>query len=204
MSPRTTQSTLTTNVDIDAKLLHTIANRLLTTITNHKTDTTMQYQQFTEQIQGLQDRILHYEETFERAPEGYTLNNGCIPHFCIPHGNGLSRPAKWIKLNDNGTASGYTDTDGPSIMPHIIDLYAQPDDQYDEEGEAKPALPIPAWFCHLLVGPTTDFQLLHNALIIHNDWGLTCEVHRYRDLDTEFTNLCVRLEHLQVELDTIQ
>src|SRR6266850_1509033 len=204
MSPRTTQSTLATNANIDAELLCTIANGLLTTITNRETNTAMQYRRFIEQIQSLQDRILHYEETFERAPEGYTLNDGCIPHFRIPRGDGLSCPAKWIKLNDDSTALGYANTNGPNTMPHIIDLYVQPDDQSNEEGEAKPTLPIPMWFCHLLVGPTADFQLLHNALVIHDDWGLTCKVHHYRDLDTKFANLCVRLEHLQVELDTIQ
>jgi len=89
-------------------------------------------------------------------------------------------------------------------MPHIIDLYTQADDQYDKEGETKPVLLIPAWFHHLLVGPTADFQLLHNALVIHDDWGLTHKVHCYCNLDTEFANLCVRLEHLQVKLDAIQ
>ena len=90
MLPRTIQSTLAANDDIDVVLLRTIANGLLTTIANHKTDTAMQFHRFTEQVRGLQDRILEYEETFERAPEGYTLNDGCIPHFCIPCGHGVT------------------------------------------------------------------------------------------------------------------
>ena len=65
MSPRTIQSTLTANDDIDAVLLRTIANRLLTTIANRETDTVMQFHRFSEQIKGLQDCILEYEETFE-------------------------------------------------------------------------------------------------------------------------------------------
>src|SRR6266850_5480600 len=105
MSPRTIQSTLATNNDIDAALLRTIANGLLTMMANGETDTAMQFHHFTEQIKGLQDRILKYEDTFEWAPEGYILNDSRIPHFRIPCGQGLSRPAKWIKLNDNGTAS---------------------------------------------------------------------------------------------------
>src|SRR6267142_3858757 len=161
MSPRTTQSTLTANPDIDVVLLRSIANGLLTTIANHETDAAMQFHRFTERIRGLEERILQYEETFERAPEGYILNDGRVPHFCIPCGNGLSRPAKWIKLNDDGMALGFADTDGPKSMPHITDLYAQPDDQYTEDGEAKPALPLPPWFRFLMVGPSVDFALLH-------------------------------------------
>src|SRR6266850_554442 len=204
MSPRTIQSTLAANNDIDAVLLRTIANGLLTTITNHETNTAMQFHWFTEQIRGLQDHILEYKETFERAPEGYTLNDGRIPHFHIPCGHGLSHPAKWIKLNDNGTASGFADTDGPKSSLHVIDLYAQPDDQYDEEGKAKPALPLPPWFRFLMVGPSVDFALLHNAPVDHDDWGLTHEIHHYRNLDREFTNTCIKLEQLQVDLSAIQ
>ena len=204
MSPRTIQSTLAANDDIDVVLLCTIANSLLATIANRETNTVMQFHWFTEQIKGLQDRILEYKETFERAPEGYILNDGRVPHFRIPCGNGLSRPAKWIKLNDDGTASGFADTDSPKLSPHIIDLYTQPEDQYDENGQIKPTLPLQPWFHFLLVGPSVDFALLHNALVDHDDWGLTREIHRYRDLDRKFTDTCIKLEQLQVDLSAIQ
>src|SRR6266850_7675849 len=92
MSPRTIQSTLAANPDIDATLLRMIANGLLTTIANRETDTAMQHHRFMEQIKGLQECILQYKETFERAPEGYVLNNGRVPHFCIPCGHRLSCP----------------------------------------------------------------------------------------------------------------
>src|SRR5882672_7690076 len=113
MSPRTTQTILATNDDLDAVLLQSIANGLLTTIAARETDMAMQHHRFTERIKGLEERILEYEQTFERAPDGYILNDGRVPHFRIPCGNGLSRPAKWIKLNDDGTVSGFADTDGP-------------------------------------------------------------------------------------------
>src|SRR6266850_734395 len=204
MLPRTTQNTLAANPDIDNDLLQTIANGLLTTIANRETDTAIQYQRFNDQICGLQECILQYEETFERPSEGYVANNNQVPHFHIPCGHRLSRPAKWIKLNDDGTASGFADTDGPKSMPHITNLYAQPDDQYDEEGEAKPALPLPPWFHFLMVGPSIDFALLHNALVDHDDWGLTREIHHYRDLNREFADTCIKLKQMQVDLDALQ
>src|SRR6266850_1862255 len=204
MSPRTMQSTLEANPEINTGLLCTITNGLLTTIANHETDAAIQYQHFTNQIKLLQDCILHYEETFERAPEGYILNDGHVPHFCIPCGNRLSCPAKWIKLNDNGTVSGYLSNNRPSSSPFTIDLYVESNNQYNEEGETKPALPILPWFHYLMVGPSTDFQLLHNNLLLNDDWGLTREVHRYRDLDTQFMDICVKLEQLQVEHNAVQ
>src|SRR6267142_1542150 len=157
MSPRTIQSTLAANDDIDMVLLRTIANRLLTTIANRETDTAMQFHHFTEQIKGLQDRILAYKETFERAPEGYIVNEGHIPNFHIPCSNRLSRPAKWIKLNDDGTVLGFADTNGPKSTPHVTDLYAQPDNQYTEEGDAKPALPLLPWFRFLFISKNQHF-----------------------------------------------
>jgi len=197
------QSTLTANDNIDATLLRTIANGLLTTIANRETDTAMQFHRFIEQVRGLQERILEYEETFERAPEGYILNDGRVPHFRIPCGQGLSRLAKWIKLNDDGMVSGFADTNRPKSTPHIADLYAQANDQYTEEGNARPALPLPPWFRFLLVGPSVDFALLHNALVDLDDWGLTHEVHRYRDLDHEFANTCIKLEQMQIDLNAL-
>jgi len=157
-----------------------------------------------EQVRGLQEWVLHYEETFEQAPKGYTLNDECIPHFRIPTGNGLYCPAKWIKLNDDGTVSGYADTNGPSSQPHIINLYAQPNDDYDSNSEAVPALPILAWFQLLIVGPASNFYILHHALLTHNDWGLTYKVNRYHNLNDEYADLAIQLEHLQIELNAIQ
>jgi len=89
-------------------------------------------------------------------------------------------------------------------MPHITDLYTQPDDQYNEEGRAKPALPLPPWFRFLMVGPSVNFALLHNALVDHDDWGLTHEIHHYRDLDREFADTCIKLKQMQVDLNAIQ
>src|SRR6266850_3363017 len=63
MSPRTIQSTLAANDDIDVVLLRSIANGLLTTIANRETDTAMQHHRFMEQIKGLQECILQYKET---------------------------------------------------------------------------------------------------------------------------------------------
>src|SRR6266850_897280 len=87
----------------------------------------------------------------------------------------------------------------PAMLPRTTQatLAANPDI------DAILALPLPPWFRFLLVGPSVDFALLHNALVDHDDWGLTREVHRYCDLDREFSNACVKLEQMQVDLNAI-
>jgi len=95
-----------------------------------------------EQIKGLQDWVLHYKETFEWAPNGYMINNECIPNFCILIGNRLYHPAKWIKLNNNGTTLEYTNTNGPTSQPHIINLYAYSNNKFNNNTKALSALPI--------------------------------------------------------------
>src|SRR6266850_6269406 len=68
MSPRTIQSTLAANDDIDAVLLRTIANGLLTTIANCETDTAMQFHRFTEQIRGLHVTLTDCFSHIQRVP----------------------------------------------------------------------------------------------------------------------------------------
>jgi hypothetical protein len=72
---------------------------------------------------------------------GYTLNNGKVSDFHIPVGGGLYQEAKWIRLNDDGTVSGYLSTQGPNEQPYIIDLYVTPNYSID-----SPITALPAWF----------------------------------------------------------
>jgi hypothetical protein len=72
---------------------------------------------------------------------GYVLNNNQVPHFHIPTGDGLYRPTKWIKLNDDGTVLGYANTQGPNELPYVINLYAQANTSTN-----APIKTLPAWF----------------------------------------------------------
>jgi hypothetical protein len=119
---RTVATTLQVNDDINAALLQQIANGLLQTIANRETKTAIATRQYKDQVHTLEQPILHYEDTFQEPPMGYVLNNNQVPHFHIPVGNGLYCPAKWIKLNNDGTVSSYADTQGPNEQPYVIDL----------------------------------------------------------------------------------
>src|SRR6266436_4165423 len=54
-----------------------------------------------EDLECAQSRLLDYQETFIKAPDGYVANNR-LPTFTIPLGEGSDVPAKWIKQLDDG------------------------------------------------------------------------------------------------------
>jgi hypothetical protein len=120
---------------------------------------------------------------------GYTLNNGKITNFHIPVGDGLYQEAKWIHLNDDGMVLGYHSTQGPNKQPRIIDLYAVPDFSIN-----SPLKALPAWFRHMLTGPSGDFQILQQAVADTNDWGLAQEITCYHKLNNNITAVAIKIE----------
>jgi hypothetical protein len=127
--------------------------------------------QYKDRILHLEQRVLHYKDTFNSPPTGYVLNNGKIANFHISVGNGLYQEAKWIQLNEDGTVSGYHVTQRPNEQPHIIDLYASLDFSVDSPIEA-----LPSWFRYMLMGPGGDFQILQQAMADTDNWGLAREI----------------------------
>src|SRR5580693_4474870 len=196
LSPRTVHTTLQSNIDIDNTMLRTIANGLLQTIADREASTSVATKRYEDRLHHLEQRILHYKATFNHPPEGYEVNDGKVTNFQIPVGDGLYQEAKWIRLNDDGTVSGYLTTHGPNQQPFTIDLYAAPDHSVD-----SPIEPLPAWFRHLLTGPGGDFHVLQQAVADTDDWGFAREVARYHILDDEITALAVKIEEYQRDLD---
>jgi hypothetical protein len=196
LSSRTVCTTLQSNADIDNTMLWTIANGLLQTIADREASTSVATKRYEDRLHHLEQRVLHYEQTFNHPPEGYEVNNGKVTNFQIPVGNGLYQEAKWIRLNDDGTVSGYLSTHGPNQQPFTIDLYATPDYSVD-----SPLEPLPAWFQHMLTGPGSDFHILQGAVADTEDWGLAREVARYCELDNNITAVAIKIEEYQRDLD---
>jgi hypothetical protein len=157
--------TLQNNNDIDAALLCQIANGLLRTIANKETETAITAKWYENQVHTLEQHILHYEATFNEPPTGYVLNNNLVPHFHIPIGDRLYHPTEWIKLNNDSTIFSYFNTQGPNKQPYTINLYAQADSSMN-----TPIKTFPAWFCHMLMGPRGNFQILQTTMAEMDDW----------------------------------
>jgi hypothetical protein len=180
---------------LDTTLLRGIANSLLQTIANCEANTAISTKWYEDQLHHLEQKVLHYEATFNEPPTGYILNNGKISNFHIPVGGRLYQEVEWIQLNDDGTVSGYLSTQGPNEKPHIIDLYVAPDYSVD-----SPITALPAWFRHLLTGPGGDFYLLQNTVAKTDDWGLAREITHYWQIDDDITHLTVKVEEYQRDL----
>jgi hypothetical protein len=196
LSPCTIRTTLQSNVDIDNTMLQSIANGLLQTIADHEASTSVATKHYEDRLHHLEQRVLHYEATFNHPPEGYVSNNGKVANFQIPVGDGLYQEAKWIRLNDDGTVPGYLTNHSPNQQPFTIDLYAVPDYSTD-----SPLEPLPAWFRHLLTGPGGDFHVLQGAVADTEDWGLAREIARYRELDNDVTGVAIKIEEYQRDLN---
>jgi hypothetical protein len=196
LSPRTIHTTLQTQNNLNNEMLRGIANGLLQTIADQEASASVATKHYEDRLRHLEQKVLHYEETFNNPPEGYELNNGKVTNFHILVGEGLYQEAKWVQLNDDGTVSRYHSSQGPNKWPYIIDLYAAPDYSID-----SPLEPLPTWFRHMLTSPGGDFQILQDAVADTGDWGYAREIARYRMLDDEITAMAVKIEEYQHDLD---
>ena len=75
-----------------------------------------------ENLEYAESRLLDYQETFVKAPDGYVTNDR-LPTFTIPLGEGSDIPAKWIKQLDDGCVTGHSEHDGTGdVTTMTLDL----------------------------------------------------------------------------------
>ena len=199
MSPSTIAITLAAHPDLNADILRAITKGLLATIARRDAQENIEIRHLKEQISGLHDCVEHYENIFKCAPDGYIENDGRVPHFFIPLGDGVFKLAKWVKKLEDSRVAGFHEQQGPNESPYIIDLYAQADTV--GHGKENPIEPLPTWFRALLIGPSSDFVHLQRDIGNLDDWGLAREIARFRKLDQEAAELAARVEVLHEELD---
>jgi hypothetical protein len=173
-----------------------IANGLLQTIADREVSTSVATKCYEDRLHHLEQKVLHYEQTFNEPPEGYKVNNGKVTNFHILVSGGLYQEAKWVRLNDDSTVSGYHSSQGPNERPYVIDLYATPDYSVNSLLE-----PLPVWFRHMLTSPGEDFQILQEATANTGDWGYAWEIAHYHMLNNEVTAVAVKIEEYQRDLD---
>jgi hypothetical protein len=186
--------------DLDADTLRTIAKGLALTVKNREALYQRVRAQCEARIADLEERARRRAgEGDEECPEGYIPNNGRIPQFYLPIGDGMGRPARWIKKLEDGKVAGLSGLDGADGVPHIIDIFAAPDRTND-----TPAEPLLPWFRRYLWGPAASYNVLADAINDLDRWDIAADVERYRVLDEETNRLRRRIEVLQADLQSYQ
>jgi hypothetical protein len=203
VSPHSALAILDAHDNIDPDALQSIARGLAVTIQQRDAYYAQQRRRNKQRIKELEKRIGGYEEIFDLTPDGYEENNGRLPHFSIPVGEGMYRGAKYIKQLEGGWVAGFTEEDGPHSTPHIVKLYANPAyttlDTTDD-----PAEPMPPWFHRILFGHAALYNTLQKAALDLNDWGLYAEISRHRTYDVELGTILGQIEQLQLDAEAIR
>jgi hypothetical protein len=178
--------------DIDTTALRAIARGLTVTLQQWDIYYAQQRRRNEVCIKELETRISEYEE-----------NNGRLPAFSIPVGDGMYRAAKYIKQLEGGWVAGFTEEDGPHSTPYIIELFAAPAynhlDTTDDLAE-----PMPTWFRRILFGHATLYSTLQKAVLNLDDWGLYAEITRHCLYDIELGTILGQIERLQLDAEAIR
>jgi hypothetical protein len=202
VSPQSALAILDAHNNIDPDALRSIARGLTVTMQQRDAYYAQQRRCNEQRIKDLEKRIGGYEEIFDSVPDGYEENNGQLPHFSIPVGEGMYRGAKYIKQLEGGWVAGFTEEDGPHSTPHIVELYASPAyttlDTTDD-----PTEPMPPWFRQILFSHATLYNTLQKAILDLDDWGLYAEISRHRAYDVELGTILGQIERLQLDAEAI-
>ncbi len=198
LSPQSVRNAIATT-NLDPPVLRAIINALVETSNSRH----QQYQcqvraqdeehkaaigKLEEDLEFTQSRLLNYQETFVKAPDGYVANNR-LPTFTIPLGEGSNIPAKWVKQLDNGHIVGYSKHDGMGDLPYVKEIYAAPQDSALDLAEV-----LPFWIRETLQGTAIQYQELQWAVRDLDDWGLYAKVLHYCQLDEDILSLKAQLD----------
>src|SRR6266403_1525952 len=208
LSPQPVHNAIATT-DLGPPVLRAIINALIETSNSHH----QQYQcqvwaqheehkaaidKLEEDLEFAQSRLLNYQETFVKAPDGYVANTR-LPTFTIPLGEGSDVPAKWIKQLDNRHVTGHSKHDGTGDLPYVKEIYTAPQDSALDLPEV-----LPFWVQETLQGTAIQYQELCRAVRGLDNWGLYAEVLRYRQLDKDILSLKAQLDLNHASLTTAQ
>ncbi len=164
LSPQSVRNAITTT-HLDPPALRAIINALVETLNSHHQQYLRQARteavehkvtvdKLEEDLEFAQSRLLDYQETFVKAPDGYVTNDR-LPTFTIPLGEGSDVPAKWIKQLDDGCVTRYSEHDGTGDLPYVKEIYATPQDS-----TLDPAEVLPFWIQETLQGSAIQYQEL--------------------------------------------
>jgi hypothetical protein len=209
MSPHTVRTTLEAYPNISRPILWGIAQGLCETLETRlevekkreavRIGTELALHEHIEELEGRLD-VAQQESRQFAAPSGYSVNNDKYPNLFIHVDDGSLRVAHWIKELEDGRILGYYLGQPTCEDPWVFKVYAQP--WRAQEGQHITALP--AWFCHLLLGPPTGYTLLCDAVQAAGHPGLYAKLVRMRNLSDALEGAKAKLNALEGDILSIQ
>jgi len=210
ISPNTVLATLAAHDDVPTESLCEIITSLVATIklremaweANHTTMRTCINHTEDQLEAAMEERKDDPDYEYGSVPINFKKNNGHVPNFNIPVGDGMFLPATFI-CRDNNTYKkvwGVMGRFGKDEPQYAVEIFVNP-----ANDSGIPTEPLRLWFVRLLQGRTLNYEFLCDAAIDLGDWGITTDItcyHEYEDqlckINTSIAAMCAEAEALNV------
>jgi len=184
--------------DVSAQQLRQLVHSLALTIQTRASQHASQVAGLKNVIADLEENLGQVAERWDSPPEGYVRNDDLVPGFDIRQDGNLVR-ARFVRLHtgDPTCVHGLTGNEKPGEGPYSKPVYATP-----VRGHIPVALP--SWFHHMLIGRTTHFEKLRNAVLALNNFGITADISRFRQDHDVLRQLLQEQDMLSAELELVR
>ena len=204
LSPRSAQACADSFDGLTTDMLRGVVRGLVATLQKRDIERFAEANKQQTRIQELEDRIKkEFEVSYNMhmPPEGFEANDERrAPYARIPNKEGYLVKPKWVKYLEDGRVAAYTMGAPVDSMPYIVDIYAKP--SLDDEDE--PFEPMPQWFRAALHTDDAHWQVLYKEIYKMANWGIAAEIKRHRDLHRVIDGLAKKIELMSVDLKGAQ
>ena len=152
-------------------------------------------------IQELEDCIKkEFEVSYDihTCPDGFEANDEHRALYArVPDKDRHLILPKWVHYLNDGRIAAYAIGAPINAMPYIIDIFAEPSLNDDDE----PFELMPHWYCAAMHANEGHWQVLYKETYKIAPWGIATDLKRHRDLTKVVDSLISRIEFMQRDLE---
>ena len=199
--PQSAQVAADSFTGLTTDMLQTVIHSLVATLRKRDIDNFAERNKQASHIQELEDRIKkEFEVSYDMhtCPDGFESNDEChAPYAQVPDKEGHLVLPKWVRYLDDGCIAAYTMGAPIDAMPYIVDIYAEP----SLNDEDEPFEPMPHWFRAAMHADEAHWQVLYKEIYKMAPWGIATDIKRHQDLTKVADGLVSRIEFMQRDLE---
>ena len=201
LSPRSAQACADQFDGLTADMLRGVVRGLVVTLHKRDVERFIESNKQKSRINELEERIKkEFEVSYDMhtCPEGFEANDERrAPYARVPDKEGYLVEPKWVKYLEDGRVAAYPMGAPIDSMPYIIDIYAKP--SLDDEDE--PFEPMPQWYRAALHTDDAHWQILYKETYKMANWGIAAEIKWHCDLHRVIDGLAKKIELMSVDLE---